>query len=369
MSKTIKKKKAKKSLAGLSLDFKQADEFYKTGVAYHRKGILDEAISCYNSAIKHNPKHDMALYCLGIAMQEKDCLDEAIDCYERSLKLNPNNAMAHHNLGFILEKKERIEEAISCYERALQIHPQFEIALNNLGNAYSACDRIDDAIIQHEKALKIKPNYAHAFNSLGNALHKKGRLGEAINNYRKAIQINPHLIDAHWNLSHVLLKSGNFIRGWKEYEWRWQLKDYGQRNYPQPLWDGTSLNGKKIFVYTEQGVGDVVMFASCLPEVIEQAKECTIECDARLIPLFARSFPKAHFVEMLQEGDAFPSNLLSYDVKVPIGSLPKYFMQDLRSFPQKHCYLKPDLQEVEKMERAIQRVRRRIENWNLLAGR
>lgn len=105
MSKTIKKKKARKSLAGLSLDFKQADEFYKTGVAYHRKGILDEAISCYNSAIKLNPKHDMALYCLGIAMQEKDCLDEAIDCYERSLNLNPNNAMAHNNLGFILEKR------------------------------------------------------------------------------------------------------------------------------------------------------------------------------------------------------------------------------------------------------------------------
>ena len=57
-------------------------------------------------------------------------------------------------------------------------------------------------------------------------------------------------------------------------------------------WNGTPLRGRSILLLAEQGIGDQVMFASCLPDILQQAANCFVECDARLVPLFARSFPQ-----------------------------------------------------------------------------
>ena len=60
-----------------------------------------------------------------------------------------------------------------------------------------------------------------------------------------------------------------------------------------PRWDGSALAGRKILVFTEQGLGDEIMFASCLPQVIAAAGHCVIECSAKVETLFRRSFPAA----------------------------------------------------------------------------
>jgi hypothetical protein len=50
--------------------------------------------------------------------------------------------------------------------------------------------------------------------------------------------------------------------------------------------------GRWLLAYGEQGVGDEIMFASCLPELIASAGKVVIVCDPRLKTLFARSFPQ-----------------------------------------------------------------------------
>jgi len=59
------------------------------------------------------------------------------------------------------------------------------------------------------------------------------------------------------------------------------------------------------------GVGDEIMFASCLPDVIAEADLCIVECDKRLIPLFARSFPKAQVMERTNAAALQPEELPS----------------------------------------------------------
>ena len=63
-----------------------------------------------------------------------------------------------------------------------------------------------------------------------------------------------------------------------------------------PRWDGSPLAGRSIVVRSEQGIGDEIMFASCLPQLMADAGRCTIECTPKLAPLFARSFPEAQVI-------------------------------------------------------------------------
>lgn len=88
----IKNKKANKetNLLQDSLGSQQAGHFYKLGMEFHGKGIIDQAVSCYNQVLKFDPKHDMALYSLGIAMQEKECLDEyqVLPAYSRQYPIS-----------------------------------------------------------------------------------------------------------------------------------------------------------------------------------------------------------------------------------------------------------------------------------------
>ncbi len=206
------------------------------------------------------------------------------------------------------------------------------------------------------KAIQLDPGSEDAYSNLGLVFKEKGQIDEAIKYYQKALAISPDNAEIHFGVSLALLESGNFQEGWKEYERRWGTKDFIPylRKFSNPVWDGSALTGKSIFIFTEQGVGDEIMFASCIPEIIEQSGLCILECDKRLVPLFARSFPKAEVMERIEEGIQYPFDLQHADMKIAVGSLPKYFRTSLATFPQQKSYLIPDTQKVEMWRRRYQ---------------
>ncbi len=203
---------------------------------------------------------------------------------------------------------------------------------------------IDEAIARYQKALQLNPGLADAYNNLGVSLMEKGQVIEAMACYRKALKVDAHFANAHFNLSLALLLEGRFKEGWDEYEWRWLTEEYvkQKKELPLPMWDGSPLHDKSILVFAEQGVGDEIMFASCLPEIVAEAKQCIVETDKRLIPLFMRSFPGAKFLERSQTIGYSPE-VSSTDLKIAMGSLPKFLRPTLASFPKRKAFLIPDV--------------------------
>ena len=91
----------------------------------------------------------------------------------------------------------------------------------------------------------------------------------------------------------VSLMLGQLSSGWKAYEWRGAALGWPVREFRQPQWDGSALPGRSIVAHAEQGLGDEILFASCFPDLLSCAGQAILTCDARLVPLFARSFPTA----------------------------------------------------------------------------
>jgi tetratricopeptide (TPR) repeat protein len=323
--------------------------YYNLGVSLQAQGNLDAAVSNYRRALAIKPRDAKALANLGAALKIQGQLDAAAESFRRALAINPGDAGVHNNLGVVLQGQGDFDAAIKSYRKAISLNPDDAEAHNNLGNALRDKEELDAAITCLRQAIALKPDYAEAHNNLGNALQDQGKLDAAIASFHTALTIKPDYVEAHWNESLALLAQGRLIEGWVKHDWRLQQKenipDY--RNLPslRPMFSGENLAGKTILVWAEQGLGDELFYAGVLSDVIRAAGHCVIECDPRLVPLYARSFPTAEIIPK-----CYPPHPRTQqpdiELQCPVGNLPRWFRPSIESFPRHHGYLVPDPQRV-----------------------
>src|SRR5208283_1608123 len=122
----------------------------------------------------------------------------------------------------------------------------------------------------------------------------------------------------HMNQSLLLLLTGDFEHGWAEYQWRWKTKDFQQREFSRPLWDGQPLKGRTILLHPEQGLGDVIQFIRYAPLVKQAGARVLVECPKPLVRLLAGC---RGVDELIGRGDDLPP----FDTHAPLLSLPGIF--------------------------------------------
>ena len=337
----------------IEIDPQQIEAYNNLGIVFKEQGKLEKSIQTYHKAIEINPDHAEAHYNLGNAYQEQGKSEKSIQAYHKAIKIQPDYAEVYNNLGIVFKEQGKLEKSIQAYHKAIEIKPNYAEAYNNLGNAYQEQGKSEKSIQAYHKAIEIKPNYMQVYNNMGNAYQEQGELELAIQAYHKAIKIQPNFAEAHNNLGQILLLLGNFHQGWEEYEWRWQCRNSpaGERNFPQPLWNGSNLHGKSILVWTEQGIGDEIMFANLLDSLKKIGTNIIVECEKRLVPFFQRSFPEIQFAPRENPPN---SRLLNSDIdyQIPIGSLGQWLRTDEDSFKQnRQSYLTTCAEKSEQIQK------------------
>ena len=317
----------------IEIDSKQSPFYYSLANALREQGKFMEAIEAYQQAIRIQPNHADAYNNLGTIFINQNRIDDAIEAYQQAIQIQPNQGEAYYNLGNALHRQEKLEEAIEAYQQAIRIQPNYADAYNNLGVVLIDHEKLEESVQIYQKTLEIQPNYADAYNNLGNALREQGKLEESIRIFQKAIYIQPNYAEAHNNLAMTLLLKGDFKNGWKQYEWRRQCDNFPfeKRDFPQPFWEGTDPKDKSILVWTEQGIGDEIMFSSILPDLLNRNANVIVESDTRMVSLFQRSFPKIRFIPRQNPPNSQLLNT-TVDYQTPIGSLGKWFRTDKNSF-------------------------------------
>ncbi len=53
----------------------------------------------------------------------------------------------------------------------------------------------------------------------------------------------------------------------------------------QPLWDGSYLEGKTIYIHGEQGFGDTIQFVRYVPLIVERGGRVIVAIQKVLLPL------------------------------------------------------------------------------------
>ena len=286
-------------------------------------------------AVSLRPQYADAYNNLGITYSRVSKYDEAQQSFEEAIRLRPDHAAAHNNLGIALTHQNLHDKAIASYQQALRVKPDYSEAHNNLAIVLTQSGRHAEADAAYRRALELKPNYAEAHSNWGIALTEMGRTDEALEHYGQALDLRQEYPDAHMNRALTWLLRGDFDRGWEEYEWRWQCKEFNPRPFRQPRWQGEPLDGKRILLHSEQGLGDTFQFVRYTKLVKERGGTVVMRCPKPLAQILRRC---PWIDQLCIEGGELPD----FDVHLPLLSLPWIFGTRLTNVPNDTPYLFAD---------------------------
>jgi tetratricopeptide (TPR) repeat protein len=274
------------------------EAYNNLGAAYINKNRLDDAIEVMTKALQLNPNDSDVLNNLGNAYKQKGQFEKALGLFRRAVAINPKHPAVQQNMGNTLMQHGDVDGAIAAYRQAISMRGDFAEAHQSLGNALYQKGRLDEATAAFNRAVQIRPDYYEAYSNLGNTLYYQGDLPAAETACRRALALKPGFPAAHWNLGLNLLLQGRLQEGWKEYNWRWQVRelDAPKRDYPMPIWDGGELGGRRILLHAEQGFGDTIQFMRYVPMVAGRGGRIIVGCQQELVPLFKDQMPVERWI-------------------------------------------------------------------------
>jgi tetratricopeptide (TPR) repeat protein len=230
----------------------------------------NEAILCYDEAIRSDPKNPSIWNNRGNSFFALGRYDEAIRCYAESNRIEPNYAEAWNNKGSAFAKLGRDNEAVICFNAAIKVDPKNRVYRNNKRKAFISAEKIgainektwlekgkaflhqgkydetiwcceealykfnlkntiawsykakaligqknyDQAIKCYNEILKIEPKCLEIWNDMGDALINLGRYHEAIECFNRIIKFDPASPNLPQQLSIRLKGKPELAKAW-----------------------------------------------------------------------------------------------------------------------------------------------------------
>jgi len=322
------------------------------------------------------------------------CLGATGDLYNSKemwlelINIDPYNEENLINLADIELKLGRIDSSLGLMKLSSEYHPTSIKSWLNMAGAYLLKGDFQNALNVSLQAVNIDPQNADGFQNLGSSLFNLGMFTEAKHAFETALLLNPNLQESKSSLSMVLAKQndfngsekilnelikyskktdripieqlkwdaaliylrlGNLEKGFEYYEYgmhpevRGHLIRKPNRSFNVPRWTPNLSKEQPVLIWREQGIGDEVLFLTCLHDFIDSGFTPIIETDKRLIPIYERSFPNTTVREAKFRID-YPHDSYYDDFgsHLPMGSLMTFFRRDLSDFPNSSGYLLPD---------------------------
>jgi len=219
------------------------------GIAYAERGLIDQAILEFQSAIKANPHHLESRVRLGTTYGLKGMTNEALSEFKKAIDINLNEAVAkiafnalpvatnqklktdvvkaHINLGNAYKEEGKLKRSQLEYEKALELEPEHPIARRSLSEIYyslgTSClenKKYDNAVDAFNKVLELNPGFSQikdvledAHYNLGINYAKNGELDKAIIEFNKTMEINLNYAMLDKNNLNIISKDKEAVSG------------------------------------------------------------------------------------------------------------------------------------------------------------
>lgn len=341
------------------------------GNTYKKLNSVNLAINSYKKAISYSKKYVNAYINLAATLIEVDDNVNALEYLNILINLEPHEAKHRNDRGIILDRMGKTQLAFEDYNKAIELNQKYAEAFNNRGILFFKEKKYSLSLNDYNKAINLKSTYAEAYNNRSRVFLNNKDYSKAIEDLNIAIKLNSKYAEAYSNLGFVyfvinkfelalqnynvaiylnsnfklpelnksilLLLLSNYTQGWALYESRWRTKKFVGKELisTKPIFNLNFDRKKTIFIYSEQGIGDQILFMSILRDIHEIYNNIIVSLDPRLIAVYKRSFKKISF---LSNNNLPDENL--YDCHLAMGSLGLFFRQSISSFKKiKNSYL------------------------------
>jgi tetratricopeptide (TPR) repeat protein len=272
------------------LDFKSAEGLYRRAIecdpkfpeahnnlanALRAQRRFDEAIEEYRRAIELRAAYPEALSNLGCVLREVGRLEEAEQAQRMAIGARPNYIEAYNNLALTLWDRKQPEEALGILARSMAIMPDHFGTLMLAGRFSAEQEDLAGAIQHYKKALTLRPRSAEALNALSSIYLDTGDLEGADEMLLRLLALNPAHAGTRVRRAMLRILRGDVDGGLAEYEWRLAMPNVRPKGLP-PLrparlpgqsWKGEPIRGKRLFIWSEQGLGDAIHCMRFLPDL------------------------------------------------------------------------------------------------------
>jgi tetratricopeptide (TPR) repeat protein len=329
------------------------------GTALQELGRWEDAVADFDRAVALRNDCAEAFCYRGMCLVELRRLESALASYDQAIRIRPQYFEAHYNRGTVLCQLRRWEEAVMSFDRAIALDSGRAEAHSNRAFALEELGRVEEALMSCERAVAVDPAFANGHINRAGALMSLGRVDEGLASYDHAIAVCPDSASAHVNRGLARLSTGDFVRGWTDYEWRWQDREswviLEKRNFPQRQWLGdVSPSGRTIFLQAEQGYGDTIQFCRYATVLAGLGARVILEVPAALASL---AHSVAGVAQVVIQGETLPA----FDYYCPLLSMPLAVKTRLDTIPAAVPYLAPSEQHRRRWaERLSGRARPRV---------
>jgi tetratricopeptide (TPR) repeat protein len=339
--------------------------WHLAAIAHEKLEAWPQALEAYQEALSRDPDNPSIGNDLGRLAYAMRMFPEAERLFRAHQAQSPGAPESAVNLGNLLREQARFQEAIDVLKPALMTHPEHAGLWNALGAVMSDMGESERAVIFFSEALRLAPELETALYNRATALALLGQEAEALEDCRRAAaraKTPEHRTAMRFAESLLLLGAGCLAEGWAAYEARLDPNHSEPIHFliDRPRWTMQSeLAGKRLLLIGEQGLGDEVLFANALEDVLAAlgpTGRLLLAVEPRLVPLFQRSYPQAEVGAhvtlrrgaRVMRAAPFVGDGAGVDLWAPLASPLRRFRRTAGDFPERPGgFLKADPQQAQ----------------------
>ena len=322
----------------LTSEPRDTEALFGVGIIAQKLKNANLALSFFSKVIDVNNNHGEAFLQRGKVYFLAKNFEQAIADFSTTLRINPTNIDALNSRGIANSQLTNFDYALQDFNKAIQTCSTNADLFYNRGLVHWNLRNFQAAIKDYTYAIKLRPRYYQAFNNRGSAYREVADFKKALKDFEKSTELKNDFADGYWNQSLIHLMNGEYQKAWPLYEYRWKSKHFPseKRSFREPLWVGDqSVEGNKILIHSEQGLGDTIQFCRYVNLLIQKKCEIFVEVEKPLLTIMRCLLPEEN---IFQKGSVLPK----FDFHCPLMSLPLAFNTSIETIPFSSAYLRPN---------------------------
>ena len=361
------------TLQATEIDPEHALGYHLMAVSLDKLGEKHKALLMFEKTLELDPTQFEAYLNLASVARDLGLHDVEEKFLRIFIELKPDLPSGYNDLSVLLRDQNRFDDAIDLLRHGINLMPEEPLLWNTMGTIACDTQNEEQAITFYQEALRLDPNYHRARYNLATLYSGRGHFEESLADYDKFLEKSPpnhaDTMNVKYARALTLIAMGRLETGWREYQIRNEPNFLSSQLYAveAPMWNGEDVRGKNILVIGEQGVGDEIMFANPIQDLIDKVGDdgnVLISVTPRLIPLFERAYPGCLVsspIFITHNGKTvhvtrWQNDRGTLDYYTPMGDLSIFLRPDVDSYRHVGNLLQPDPEEIEEWKARLSRI-------------
>lgn len=309
---------------------------------------FEDAINYATEALAYNQNSPSAYQIIGASFYKLNRFEESKKELLRAAFYHTKEPQVFQILGEIAMKECDFKNSAIYFLKAYELSKHIEF-LNNAGLAYLRNYEFKRAQEIFLQIIDLNPNYCNAYINLASTFAEQNQNEMALKIYKEIQKIeNCNKSIINWNMALIYLKLFDFENGWPLYKSRYDLEypkklllPNTKKRIPKSL---DECKNKILFLYHEQGFGDMIMVFRFLVPLSKIAKKIYLKIKEPLFPLISMMNLYNEII-LIKPDESLDEEL--FDLHIPMMDLPALFETNDKNCILKDGYIKTKKAKIE----------------------